>query len=342
MKLVKKCKLLVELWLLISISAILTACGDSEKSEKEMMEDLNSSELVKEYYLDEYSYTLTDLEIIKRNTVSQETDDVFATFVMANDWKEVHGQVELLYNYYSTGGWILDAFEISWDSVYYIPLQECESWLIEQDLLYYDIDGFTVVGKEVDLENGIEILTVDASDPGELLSRVGTVTAEYLFSAEIGTWQLLNIYGNDDFGYVWEGWGTYANTSKYATYANMAVLYYFYEGNNGEVLCQKFDYESGDFWNPVYYDYTWKDKEVVIDLNTFTISIEGVSLAFDKDNFYSGGDAYVKISNGRASAHEWANVRGIPYNEYSITAEGEQGDPLLYDESTVADVFEDW
>lgn len=343
MKKQNKCMFLVKMLLAVGMSVMLTACGNSAKSESEMMEDLNNSELVTEYYIDEYGYTVTEFEVTKRNTL-EETDEVYATFVMENDWKAVHGQIELLYHNYSAGGWILDEFEVAWDSVYYTPQQECEQWVISEALYGYDIYDYTVIDQEVDLQYGTEILVLDVPMEGEVLSRVGTVTAEFYFNPEFGNWDMINIYGNEDFAYVWNGWGTYANTSGAGAEYQLAHLYYFYEGADGEILCQIFSYYDGNFMSPVKVDYVWKDRDAYFDFNEFLVEMDsGVSFQLDFDCLYSGGETpWVKISNGRASAREWATVRGIHWIESETTAESQQGDPLLFDEYTISSVFENY
>lgn len=50
----------------------------------------------------------------------------------------------------------------------------------------------------------------------------------------------------------------------------------------------------------------------------------------------------LNISNGCASAREWATMRRIHWIESETTAESEQGTPLLFDEYTISRVFENY
>ncbi len=117
--------------LLVLVAVLCSACGNSDNSnnatqdskadateaettqkEKDLDEikaDLNANSAK---FLDFFGegYQVTDLELIKRNT-KEDSDTVYCTVSLANDAATLVQDFKFSYNYYTTGGWILDEFE---------------------------------------------------------------------------------------------------------------------------------------------------------------------------------------------------------------------------------------
>lgn len=83
--------------------------SEREKNLDEILADLNDNSAK---FLDffETGYRVIGLELIKRNT-KDDTDTVYCTVSLVKDTAMLVQDFKFSYNHYTTGGWILDAFE---------------------------------------------------------------------------------------------------------------------------------------------------------------------------------------------------------------------------------------
>ncbi len=303
-KMQKKYRLIVLFSYCLLMMTLLSGCGGSEKTLEEMKIDLNASGLVTEYaYVEEDIYEVTELELIKRNTQEEYEDDVYVSFQMKNDECMISGNLELIYNYYSTGGWILDEIYPTSDFVFTPLVGQTEFWA-EEDLFYQGYNTYKLKEHNTDLENQIDYFTYDVSCEGEIYSIDGCVNMIYLYDNSTGEWVFDGIQ-NDGCNLIWNATGTYARQQSHI------VSMYYFDSVENAILYGK------SFYIFLFNDASecWADEIWTIDLSTKTLS-NGVNvLCFDQNGIYTQyGDAYEKISDGCADPKAYVESLGGGYN----------------------------
>lgn len=87
---------------------LLTGCG-IEDNNPDLVADLSKQDLYIQNTYDQNDLVVDSVETIKRNTDKENKNDViYVEVIAANSSVECHMQYQLVYNYYTEGGWILD------------------------------------------------------------------------------------------------------------------------------------------------------------------------------------------------------------------------------------------
>jgi len=117
-----------------SVTSAEENSGEPEKTLDEIKDDLNRNEArFIESIGTDYEYTVSSLELIKRNT-KEDTDDVYCTVTIESPEGTMIQDYKFVYNYYTTGGWILDEFEAQGDAqVLYSSSNDEEDLVIPPD-----------------------------------------------------------------------------------------------------------------------------------------------------------------------------------------------------------------
>lgn len=302
----------------------LVGCGNSEKNERDIIQDLNNIQIVTEY-----DYSITEVKIIKRNTQKKQSDNVFISIEMENSVTKVNGELELLYNYYSTGGWILDDVMVINDFEY-SPLKGCDDWNVQLPLYSCGFNNYKIIEHDTDLDEYNDFITVELLDTNNVYSISGTAMLGFYYDTYNGEWVFNRIDFSDDFSLTWEAVGTYIYQSDLANYLSFHTLYYFDGIYNGLLYGKIFNIDTSALLEHNTTSKEWKDVTWEINLEEQKIyrTDTGEYFCFDEEGiFINNSDYYAKISDGCVNPAEYAEKRNWSYYGKDIP-----GAPLLENE----------
>lgn len=174
--------------LLGMLMMLLTGCGVQEKSESEIMEDLQNHP---DFY-SKQNVMIEEFKIEKRQTDKEyKTDKVYTTVIASNDEIECHLGYYLEYELYNEG-WILDNvksyMENDW---YFVPKKEAGQDMADQEIAECSYSDYKYIDKNVNLEEGYCSYQYECYDQYLLCEQMFEVEISYDFSENEGKW-----YGN--------------------------------------------------------------------------------------------------------------------------------------------------
>lgn len=179
-----------------------------EKTLDEIKEDLGTSEIMMDFGTDE-DYYISDITLIKRNT-KEENDNVFCTITVNSGTRQFIQDYELVYNHYTTGGWILDEYIPTSEQVI-LPLTGVDDSIIGNTVVQ-NISGeceFEIINHKTNLEPDFmtDSITVSVSHDNDFCHISGTLTLDYMFNGI--DWELLEISHREDYTESYDYVGTW-------------------------------------------------------------------------------------------------------------------------------------
>ena len=174
--------------LLGMLMVLLAGCGAKEKTESEIMEDLQNHP---NFYSGQ-DVIIEELKIEKRQTDKEnKTDKVYTTVIASNDEVECHLGYYLEYELYNEG-WFLDNVESYMENDwYFVPKKEAGQNMADQEIAECYYSGYEYIDKNVNLEEGYCSYQYECYDHYLLCKQVFQVEISYDFSEYEGEW-----YGN--------------------------------------------------------------------------------------------------------------------------------------------------
>ena len=318
------------LMMLLSV-LLLSGCGAaSPRTESGIIEDLNNTSLTTDYSNANRGipYEVTEIEIIKRNTDTENNMDYIHCSFTANDgYSEMNGEAELLYGYYSEGGWCLDdsssyVYNVSYSPLSGVDEMDALSLVLESNPCYQTAK---FVDRTTYLDEGLEYLIFDVSSEGEVYSITGNVTVECMYDSTTGDWMYCGTYPDDTCGIQWNLHGTYALIpGEHENLYGRTLLYFgeyidndFYE-NTVDQYVMSFEFASDNDYS--YYDAGWYDLEpfrvYLDDGYLYADDMDYEYIQFDANSLYIEDHPdyiFTKISDGVADPKAYSDVVGIGY-----------------------------
>ncbi len=276
---------------LIAMLFVLTACGKSAPSEKQIAKDL--PEEARTIYIDiddngEESFVLDvqNIEIEKRQT-NEKDDTVYCTITMENDEYRYVGDYILYYNYYDKGGWILDNWLDSTDSDgnssgEIIPLSGVTQDVADMRISYYYFDSYSCKNRDFSAET---------------------------YEEEWGTWNYYYTKFIYDVAYdgawcdydgeVTLGYNFYGSEGRYGTWT--AEL-----GYDNPFDCS----ELVGVWKAALQDDSWLTADFEMDIQSFDEENGVAALSANLTEQWFGGDEEVSDTDGVIDASYWVDTWG--------------------------------
>lgn len=152
-----------------------------EKTLDEIREDLEKSGLIQTEFGTDEEYHVENVELIKRNT-TESTDDVYCTLTVNSDSHSIIQSYELVYNHYTTGGWILDEY-IEDGERSCLPLMGVDEFTVGYDVSQNFGDGcdYEITDQKTDLESMSDSVSVRVAMDGTLFKASGQVAFHYSY-----------------------------------------------------------------------------------------------------------------------------------------------------------------
>lgn len=242
-----------------------------EKTLDEIKEDLGTSEIMMDFGTDE-DYYISDITLIKRNT-KEESDNVFCTITVNGDTRQFIQDFELIYNHYTTGGWILDEYTATNEQTI-LPLAGVDDYTVSLAISQYiDADcSYEIEGHETDLNSMSDSFSVSVSLDRNLYHISGSLFLSYLFNGEF--WELMNISEESDYMEIWDVDGTWILDESEGDTGYIHILQFWH---NDDMTI------SGNKYSIGYTFGRWHD-EVPKDFDNVTMD-------------FNTGDGYIEVEN---------------------------------------------
>lgn len=242
------------LLLVFLISFILGGCGAKEKSISEIQADLQNHP----QFFDKQEVTITDIEMIKRQTDKKEkTDMVFATVKAGNEGIDCTLSYSMQYGLYDSG-WILDSVFPYSDGEWQVipkrgPMQEAVDAYIAET---YG-EGYSCANASVDLKMGNSIFSYEEIQIYSLAKRYSELVSYWQFNAEEAEW-----ISNDSEWKAWYEWDGLEGTW---------VAYQMEKDNSFDPFEERYEVEYRlditDVNQEEFHAVLYRDGEMVFDEN---------------------------------------------------------------------------
>lgn len=170
-----------------------------EKAIEEIREDLETSDLIPMYFGTDEDMHVEDVTLIKRNT-TESTDEVYCTITVNSSTTSFRQDYKLIYNYYTTGGWILDEYTAEGEQAYF-PLTGVDEFRIGLDVSDNFGSGcnYEIIDPDTDFDQ--EFLTdtvkVHITTEGGLFKASGTLNFRYNYLGS--SWSLVDCQKENDY-----------------------------------------------------------------------------------------------------------------------------------------------
>lgn len=224
-----------------------------EKMLTEIKSDFEQ-ELIKDAELSccgEYT-SVSDVSLIKRDT-NEKRDDVYCKFSLDSDFHYVVKEFHLIYNFYTTGGWILDEIISESEGLCY-PKEGPPSDVIAYAM--YDLgiisDNYTVNDIRTDIDVGTSDVDVSVNLSESVMEIKGNIVLKFVFDKKNGYWKFIS--SDKDINDI--------TNMKYAgTYVSLYAEGTFINAYRYKLHVKEFYQENG-----AWYENFW---EVIIENNVF-------------------------------------------------------------------------
>lgn len=125
---------------LLLVILMLSGCGMGKVSKNTLETDIISSDIIQTIYTSNYTnsseYKLKECTISKEQINKDDKQDIiFCDVIVENQYFNVITSLQVLYNYYDKGGWILENIMVSNDSIKVSPIAPPEADLIQNTIL---------------------------------------------------------------------------------------------------------------------------------------------------------------------------------------------------------------
>lgn len=176
---------------------LLTGCGEKTADEAQLKNDLYSSDIFSKYA--NLNMTITDLEIIKRQTTeADKTDAVWVKVDAASDAIEGTLYFEMDYSLYNDG-WLLDSVrDDSTDLWHFTPLSGVSDEMIQQ----YIPSEATIDDIKIDLEGCAHTVSYTLVEPHTYCDVIYKETLLFLFQSghyQGAEWYLADTMDNGSY-----------------------------------------------------------------------------------------------------------------------------------------------
>lgn len=209
----------------ILLIVFLSSCDStSVKSEKKILEDLQTNNYILETYP---NYSVEDVVIVKRQTdIDNKLDKVYVdvTVLLENEVQNIEGHIDLIlyYGLYDSG-WILDNCEPDLEGenkgAFFTPLSGYEIVNIEETLksIYGDgIENVSLISRNTDLENRTDVYVVRADDIHLYCKESLEITIHCELNIKNGIWEITHF--EDVLSSKWNIEGSYYLDDDYYEY----------------------------------------------------------------------------------------------------------------------------
>ena len=164
-----------------------------EKSLDQIKEDC--AVMLKDKELNTYGpmNQISDIKLIKRNT-TEKSDDVYVSITFDSVKYQEKQDFHLIYNKYTTGGWIMDAYETT-GNIEFIPTSGVDKRVVESVLNQYQLiyeQDYTVTAVNDDLINKNSSVVVEIHADYPVKEWDGTVTLRYGFDDVNCCWRFVD------------------------------------------------------------------------------------------------------------------------------------------------------
>lgn len=214
-----KKRILSPLLSLIILLTLLPGCSSAPPDELKLREDLYNSEAFLEYE-EQWDLEITDLEIVKRQTIREDRLDtvyVRVTLQESSGIMQIDGECTMTYKLYDNG-WSLENVEVTKKNA--VPLIAPDYSL--EDLTeclvrgwgYSGITDINAYDQTVDLENGVASYSLTATDVRKYLAEDLDVTLFYTFSPFLLGWESSDCIVNSS-SEKWNIAGTYSYYDRF-------------------------------------------------------------------------------------------------------------------------------
>lgn len=208
---------IVTMFCLMVIVAISFAGCDSTppiKSETEIIEDISANG----YYAETFSsYTITEVQIEKRQTdVKNNIDKIYATLTIIDKDESVEGHVDMLIEYgLYNEGWLMNTSEL-YDGANggynIVPLRGLN--LTDEEVFWEagafigeNWENFNIYSHDSDLEAGVETYKITATEHHKYVATTIDGTLSYHFLSDSGSW--VPYFETNSYEDIWDIAGTY-------------------------------------------------------------------------------------------------------------------------------------
>lgn len=190
--------------LLALCALLLCSCGrGGVKSEKEIMADMQEKGVMDVVNVSDVSIEeISSLKILKRQTNKERKNDfVYVTVEADTETAHFVCSMKLTYNYYDDQGWVLDEYEPYAEGENSTkPLKGADNSVVDDffEVLHEHYESletckyvtWSVDGMDTDLENGISLITVNASRETNIIKTKENLIFRAEFDPLICTWRI--------------------------------------------------------------------------------------------------------------------------------------------------------
>lgn len=270
-----------------ALIVFLAGCGKSVPDVEKMKQDFSADE--RTIYVDDVPYVLQldSLDILKRQTDDRE-DKIWCSFVLSGGVYKLEGTVELKYEYYDEGGWLIEDIYIS-----------DENLSITNDELPDFMQRYTMLNSYAYYSSGNYIDTLDMQYTGHINNEQNdyhrfeySIYNDEKYCIEEGTysidWALKKMSSKN---YRWK-YEEHADVKR--TWQNITGVYESIDNKTKiKVTIDSFDEQA----NKIHIAYLAKD---VIELDDLTIPGKSISgTTADRLSFYQlDREINEKLKNG--------------------------------------------
>lgn len=190
--------------LLALCALLLCSCGrGGVKSEKEIMADMQEKGVMDVVNVSDVPIEeISSLKILKRQTNKERKNDfVYVTVEADTETAHFVCSMKLTYNYYDDQGWVLDEYEPYAEGENSTkPLKGPDNSVVDDffEVLHEHYESletckyvtWSVDGMDTDLENGISLITVNASRETNIIKTKENLIFRAEFDPLICTWRI--------------------------------------------------------------------------------------------------------------------------------------------------------
>ena len=190
--------------LLVLCALLLCSCGrGGVKSEKEIMADMQEKGVMDVVNVSDVPIEeISSLKILKRQTNKERKNDfVYVTVEADTETAHFVCSMKLTYNYYDDQGWVLDEYEPYAEGENSTkPLKGPDNSVVDDffEVLHEHYESletckyvtWSVDGMDTDLENGISLITVNASRETNIIKTKENLIFRAEFDPLICTWRI--------------------------------------------------------------------------------------------------------------------------------------------------------
>ena len=291
-----------------------TGCGSKQRTLNEIKADLSNSGFIEENIGRDDNYSISDISLIKRDT-QESSDEVYCTITVESDAISIVQDYKLIYNFYSTGGWILDGYIATSEGMVY-PLKGVDDAVVDvsmEEQVEHTYD-YKIEGHDTDLESMTDKVNVSVSNNGNIFQASGTLYLYYNFNGSV--WELTNIEKSDDYSEYWDVDGTWILNEP--EYTKLTVIQLWHSNDmtlHGNYYVGFYDEGIENF----EFSDEYENTDVIIDMRLNIMLFDSQECSIDYNNIYD----YYGYEDNTAPMFQKVSSDIINRNEFWKLASGE-------------------